>query len=179
MNLHVFSAAMLLSAGCFAQDAVNSSVAKEGFETPLKQGFIWKNNTGKVWLTPNQKLVQDLSGTKAHTGRGALGIPAGVSICMDAQGFLETGKTYELSVWAKPAKPNLAFSINFIWFGQDGKVMQRNCKDLKLRDTAWQKISVSAKVPANFKHFYMLIHTGTSKELVYIDDIELTEQKNQ
>ncbi len=159
------------AAGCFADEITGQF----GFEQPLKPGFVWKNSTGKVWFAPDPKVIQDFSGTKSHSGRGAFGLQGKVNLCMDAHGFLVPGKLYRLSVWVKPEKLYLPFSLNFIWFGKDGKVIQQNSVNRKLRDTAWQKISVTARAPKEFKNVYFLLHSEHSANTVYVDDLELTE----
>ena len=175
MKRNAFLLILLLStAGAFA----DGTDAKLDFEQVLKPGFVWQNPTGKVWFAPNPEAVQDFSGTKSHTGKGAFGLKGKVNLCMDAHGFLTPGKRYTLSVWVKPEKLYLSFSLNFIWFGKEGNVIQQNSVNRTLRDTAWQQISVTAEAPGEFRNVYFLIHTNHSEAPVYLDDLQLSEQSS-
>ena len=166
---------LLLSTGVCADE----TVAQLGFEQELKPGFVWRNARGKVWFAPDAGTIQDRSGRNAHTGKGAFALKGKVNLCMDTHGFLSPGKRYTLSVWVRPCALYLPFSLNFIWFGNDGKVLQQNSAARTLRDTAWQKISVTAEAPRDFRNVYFLIHTGHSDRIVYLDDLQLAEQPSQ
>lgn len=148
------------------------------FEEDVKPGFVWKNQLGQVWFAPAEQFKLDLFGSNAHSGKGALGIIGGKDLILDAKGFLEGGKTYTLSAWVKPEKMYQTFSLNFIWFGQDGKVVQRDLKPMKLKDTAWQQVSVDGKAPADFSHVYLLLNLNSSdpNAKAFIDDLSIREK---
>ena len=59
------------------------------------------------------------------------------------------------------------------------KFFSRTLPPEPFADTAWQKISVTAEAPRDFRNVYFLIHTGHSDRIVYLDDLQLAEQPSQ
>lgn len=165
------TAAVLAAADVPAADPANQ------FGDPSFENGLGLGKSGKIEMYYEGAPLVDTSGTKAHSGKTAIGLPltdaAGKPVFFQMAGSVTPGKTFQFKAFFKAGKEGGALHLQ-VNCNDSSKVFENN----HLVGTKWEEKTLRVDVPADAKpDAILIIRGGTPENVVWMDDIYFGEAK--